>query len=108
MGAPAILTPMPATSIDGRKRRKGPKDTPPGGAAKPTKRHKPVRPPVDILPAGVGLTSAQRANLLSMVVAALGYPDSVLTAEQFEPFREVTWRALEKVPPNQWPKFETA
>ena len=47
------------------------------------------------------------ANPLTIVVDASGCPDSVLTAEQFELFREVTWRAFEKVPPNQWPKFET-
>ena len=89
MGAPAIVTPTLTASIEGRKRRKDPENTPPGGAAKPTKNEK-------------------RANPLTMVVAESGYPDSVLTAEQFELFREVTWRALEKESPNQWPKFETA
>ena len=109
-GTPATPTSAPAAGIEVRKRRKGPKDTPPGGAAKPTKRHthththKPVRPPVDTEPSGAGLSSAH----LTVVVTASGYPESVLTAEQFELFRENTWRALERVPPNQWPRFETA
>lgn len=44
-----------------------------------------------------GLAAAKRTNPLTVADADTSYPDSFLTVEQFELFREVTWRAFGSV-----------
>ena len=58
--------------------------------------------------AGVGLSAAQRTNPLTVTVADSGYPESALSPEQFELFREATLHALDKEPASIWPKFVTS
>ena len=43
-----------------------------------------------------------------MIVADTGYPESVLSPEQFELFREATLHALDKEPASNWPRYETS
>ena len=58
--------------------------------------------------AGVGLSVAQKTNPLTVIVADTGYPESVLSPEQFQLFREATLHALDKEPASNWPRFETS
>ena len=58
--------------------------------------------------AGVGLSATQRTNLLTVIVAESGYPESFLSPEQFELLREATLHALDKEPASNWPRFETS
>ena len=98
----------PVASTVAPKRRKDSKDTPPQGMRSP-KRPKPARlPTTNTELAGVGLSSAQRTNPLTVIVADTGYPESVLSPEQFELFREATLQALDKEPASNWPRFETS
>ena len=90
------------------KRRKDSKDTPPQDMRSP-KRPKPARlPSTNTELAGVGLSAAQRTNPLTVIVADSGYPESVLSPEQFELFRKATLHALDKEPASNWPRFETS
>ena len=43
-----------------------------------------------------------------MIVADAGYPESVLSPEQFELFKEATLHALDRESVSNWPKFETS
>ena len=53
---------------------------------------------------GIGLSTAQRTNPLTMIVADAGYPESVLSPVEFELFREATLHALA----SNWLIFETS
>ena len=88
------------------KRRKGSKDTPPEGA-RSSKRPKPVRLSANMELPGVGLSVAHKTNPLTVIVADAGYPESVLSREQFELLRKATLHALDREPVSNWPKFET-
>ena len=79
-GATALESPVASRLAP--KRRKDSKDTPPEGMRNP-KRPKPVRLPANIELSGVGLSAAQRTNPLTVIVADAGYPESVLSPEQF-------------------------
>ena len=57
---------------------------------------------------GVELSAAQRTNPLMVIVADAGYPESVLSPEQFKLFREATLHALDREPVSNWPRFETS
>ena len=89
------------------KRRKGSKDTPPEWM-RSSKRPKPVRLPANLELLGVGLSAAQRINTLTVIVADAGYPESVLSPEQFELFRKATLHAPDREPVSNLPKFETS
>ena len=91
------------------KRRKGPKDPPPSprGMRSP-KRPKPVRLAANTELADVGPLAAQRTNPLTVIVADSGYPESVLSPEQFEFFREATLHGLDKEQASSWQRFETS
>ena len=56
----------------------------------------------------VGLSAAQRTTPLTVIVAEAGYPESFLSPEQFELFREATLHALDKKSASKWPRFETS
>ena len=73
-----------------------------------SKRPKPVHLPANMELPGVGLPAAQRTNPLTVIVADAGYPESVLSPEQFELFREATLHAVDREPVSNWPKFETS
>ena len=62
------------------------------------KSSKPVRLPSNTELSGVGLSAAQRTNPLTLIAADAGYPESVLSPEQFEIIREVTLHAQGKEP----------
>ena len=97
-GATALQSPV-ARGV-APKRRKGSLKTPPPppeGMRDP-KRPKPVRLPANTELSGVGLSTAQRTNPLTVIVTDAGYPESVLSPEQFEPFREATLHTLDKEP----------
>ena len=71
------------------------------------------RPKLECLPSntklsGVGLSAAQRTNLLTVIVAEVCYPESVLSKELFELFREAVAVALDKEPASNCPRFETS
>ena len=94
--AAALQSPVVSTMAP--KRRKDSKDSPPQGMRSP-KRPKPARlPTTNTELAGVGLSAAQRTNPLTAIVADAGYPESVLSPEQYEFFREATLHALDKEP----------
>ena len=80
------------------KRRKGSKDYPPPEGMRCPQRPKLVRLPTNTELAGVGLSASQRNNPLMVIVADFVYPESVLSPEQFELFREATLHALDKKP----------
>ena len=72
------------------------------------KRPKPVRLPAIMELPGLGLSAAQRANPLTVIVADAGYPQSVLSPEHFKLFTEATLHALDREPVSNWPEFETS
>ena len=71
------------------------------------KKPKPTHLPADTALSGDGLLAAQRTNLLITIVADAGYPEAVLTSEQFIIFREATMRILDKEPASKWMRFES-
>ena len=80
------------------KRRKGSKDTTPE-EMRSSKRPKPVRLPANMELPGVGLSAAQRANPLTVIVGDVSYTESVLSPEQFELFSEESlfmWRQTQR------------
>ena len=79
------------------KRQKGSKDNPPEGMRSP-KRPKSVYLPANTELSGVGLSAAQRIYPLTVIVSDSSYPESVLSPEHFESFREATLHALYKEP----------
>ena len=88
------------------KRRKDSKDTPPQGM-RSSKGPKPARlPTTNTDLAGVGPSSVQRTNPLTVIVVDTGYPESVVAPEQFELFREATLHGLDKELASNWPRFE--
>ena len=72
-----------------------------------SKRPKLVRLPANVELPGVRLSAAQRTNPLTVIVAVAGYPESVLSPEQFELFGEATLHALDREPVSNWSRFET-
>ena len=83
------------------KRQKGSKDTFSEEMRDPT-RPELVRPPANTELSGVGLSTAQRTNPLTVIVRDASYPESVLSLEQFELFRETTLHVLDKEPASNW------
>ena len=43
-----------------------------------------------------------------MIVADTGYPESFLSSEQFEIYREARLHPLDNEPASNWPKFKTS
>ena len=73
-----------------------------------SKRPKPVHLPANMELPGIELWAAQRNNPLTVIVADASYPQSVLSPEQFELFREATLHALDRELVSNWPQFGTS
>lgn len=57
---------------------------------------------------GGGLTAAQRANPLTVVITTENYPNELLTQEQFSNFRLAFRQLTKTMPPKDLPKMETS
>lgn len=91
----------------GSKRKNDQKDSPPADKSD-HKRPKSVHHETRKDGGGAGLTLAQKTNPLTMVVSDVGYPEEVLSEEQFWLFRKALTPLVRNEPADRLPRFEAS